>query len=81
MVRPEIPHIGEISVLSPASTDAVNGEVVKGTEINRLNLMRGTAKTLILVTSYEEGFAGDLSFAFTELPEGVHAFPAVQAYE
>ena len=39
------------------------------------------AKKLILVASYEEGFAGDLSFAFTGLPEGVQAFPAVQSYE
>ena len=81
LVRPEIPHIGEISVMSPPSADAANGEVVKGSEINRINLARGRAKKLILVASYEEGFAGDLLFAFTGLPEGVQAFPAVQAYE
>jgi len=34
-----------------------------------------------LVASYEEGFTGDLSFAFTGLPEGVHALPAVQFNE
>jgi len=55
--------------------------VIKGIEINRINLVRGTAKKLILVASYEEGFAGDLSFAFAGLPDGVQAFPAVQSYE
>jgi hypothetical protein len=81
LVRPEIPHIGEISVMSPPSADAANGELVKGNEINHLNLVRGKARKLILVASYEEGFAGDLSFAFTGMPEGVQAFPAVQSYE
>ena len=81
LVRPEIPHVGEISVMSPPSADPTNGEIVKGIEINRINLAQGMAKKLILVASYEEGFAGDLSFAFTGLPEGVQAFPAVQAYE
>ncbi len=81
LVRPEIPHVGEISVMSPPTADPTNGEIVKGIEINRINLAQGMAKKLILVASYEEGFAGDLSFAFTGLPEGVQAFPAVQAYE
>ena len=81
LVRPEIPHIGEISVMSPPTADAANGEPIKGVEINRINLTQGMAKKLVLVASYEEGFAGDLSFAFTGLPEGVQAFPAVQSYE
>lgn len=81
LVRPEIPHVGEITVMSPPSADAANADVVKGIEINRINLAQGMAKKLILVASYEEGFAGDLSFAFTGLPEGVQAFPAVQSYE
>ena len=81
LVRPEIPHVGEITVMSPPSADAANADVVKGIEITRINLAQGMAKKLILVASYEEGFAGDLSFAFTGLPEGVQAFPAVQSYE
>ena len=81
LVRPEIPHVGEIIVTSPPNADAANADVVKGIEITRINLAKGMAKKLILVASFEEGFAGDLSFAFTGLPEGVQASPAVQSTE
>ncbi|MFN8006418.1 MAG: hypothetical protein U0V70_05225 [Terriglobia bacterium] len=81
LVRPEIPHVGEISLYYPPTGDAANADVVKGVEVTRVNLERGTGKKLIVVAAFEEGFAGDLSFSFTGLPEGVKAFPAVQAYE
>ena len=80
-MRPEIPHVGEISVMTPPSADLANPEGAKGSEINRVNLVRGKPKKLILVASYEEGFTGDLSFTFRGLPEDVQAFPAVQFYE
>ena len=38
LVRPEIPHVGEITVMSPPSTEAANADVVKGIEISRINL-------------------------------------------
>ena len=81
LVRPEIPHVGEITVTAPPNAEAANADVVKGIEISRINLAKGMAKELILVASFEEGFAGDLSFAFTGLPAGVQAFPAVRSYE
>jgi hypothetical protein len=81
LVRPEIPHVGEITVTSPPSAEAANADVVKGIEISRINLEKGLAKKLILVASFEEGFTGDLSFTFTGLPEGVQASPALQSYE
>ena len=80
LVRPQIPHVGEISVIPKESLDATP-EVARRSEVNRLNLVRNTAKKLVLVASYEEGFTGDLSFTFTGLPEGVQVFPAVQFNE
>ena len=80
LVRPQIPHVGEISVISRENIDATP-EAVKRSEINRINLVRREPKKLILVASYEEGFTGDLSFFFTGLPEGVQAFPAVHFNE
>jgi hypothetical protein len=80
LVRPEIPHVGEISVMARDSADG-NPEGVKGAEINRINLVRGQPKKLILVASYEEGFTGDLSLTFMGLPEGVQIFPALQFSE
>ena len=62
LIRPQIPHVGEVSVM----------------EGDRINLIRGTPKKLTIIASYEEGFRGDVSFAFSGLPEGVQAFPATQ---
>jgi hypothetical protein len=80
LLRPQIPHVGEISVMSRENVDATP-EAVKRSEVNRINLVRGEPKKLVLVASYEEGFTGDLSFFFTGLPEGVQAFPAVHFNE
>jgi hypothetical protein len=80
LVRPQIPHVGEISVIPKENVDATP-EVAKRSEVNRLNLARNAPKKLVLVASYEEGFTGDLSFTFTGLPAGVDAFPAVQFNE
>jgi hypothetical protein len=81
LVRPEIPHLGEVSVI--ARDGAVEGTpgAPKPNEINRFNLVRGEPKKVILVVSYEEGFTGDVSFLFDGLPEGVKAFPGIQFSE
>jgi hypothetical protein len=75
-VRPEIPHLGQILV-----TDGQTKEGAKPTNINRLNLTPGQPTQLTLIASYEEGFAGSLSFVFTGLPEGVQSFPGVQFHQ
>ncbi len=80
LVRPQIPHVGEVSVIPRENLDATP-EAAKRSEVNRINLVRKEPKKLILVVSYEEGFTGDLSFFFTGLPEGVEAFPAVHFNE
>jgi hypothetical protein len=59
LVRPQIPHIGDISL----------------GELDHINLPRGKASKLAITTSYEEGFAGQVLFTFAGLPEGVQAFP------
>lgn len=80
LVRPQIPHVGEISVIPRENLDATP-EAAKRSEVIRINLVRQEPKKLILVASYEEGFTGDLSFFFTGLPEGVQAFPAMHFNE
>jgi hypothetical protein len=62
LVRPEIPHLGEVTVL----------------EGDHVNLIRGESKKLTVIAAYEEGFNGDVLFFFTGLPEGVQALPAAQ---
>jgi hypothetical protein len=62
LVRPQVPHVGEIS--SPG--------------IDRINLVRGKTTRLVLTSLLEEGFNGDVTFAFSGLPQGVSALPAAQ---
>ena len=59
-IRPQVPHVGEISLGG----------------VDCLNLERGRAGRVTLTTSYEEGFPGNVSFSFSGLPAGVQAFPA-----
>lgn len=80
LVRPQIPHVGEILVLSRDSGDATPEET-RQNQISRLNLVRGEPKKLTLTAFYEEGFTGDLSFFFAGLPEGVQAYPAINFNE
>ncbi|MFN0051004.1 MAG: hypothetical protein ACKV0T_02375 [Planctomycetales bacterium] len=60
LVRPQVPHVGEISLGG----------------VDCLNLERGRAGRVTLTTSYEEGFSGSVTFVFTGLPAGVQALPA-----
>jgi hypothetical protein len=62
LVRPQIPHVGEIS--SPG--------------IDHINLVRGKTTRLLLTSLLEEGFNGDVTFTFSSLPAGVSALPAAQ---
>jgi hypothetical protein len=62
LVRPQVPHVGEIS--SPG--------------IDRINLVRGKATRLVLTSLLEEGFNGDVTYIFSGLPLGVSALPAAQ---
>jgi hypothetical protein len=74
LVRPEIPHVGEIALVERDGGDEM---ISFGNPITQLNLRRGEPKQVIVLASYEEGFAGDLSITFNGLPEGVQVLPAV----
>jgi hypothetical protein len=78
LLRPQIPHIGEIAVLERDSGDDMS---LPGIELNRLNIRREEPKKIVLVASYEEGFTGDLAFTFEGLPQDVRAYPATQFNE
>lgn len=62
LVRPQIPHVGEIS--SPG--------------MDRINLVRGKTYKLLLTTFLEEGFGGEAAFGLSALPPGVSALSTGQ---
>ena len=62
LIRPQIPHVGEVSILGG----------------DRINLKQGDATALNLTTAFEEGFAGSVSFTVEGLPPGVQAMPGAQ---
>ena len=62
LVRPQIPHVGEVAL----------------EQVDRLNLVPGRTRKLTIVTSHEEGFTGDVSFSFEGLPTGVEVLPAAE---
>ena len=75
LVRPQIPHLGRLEV----SFDVIS----KGSQLinlkDHINLKAGSAKELIVVSEYEEGFVGDVAFSVLNLPPGVEALPAAPA--
>ena len=65
LVRPQIPHVGQV-VLE---------------EAEHLNLVRGQARKLTISTSREEEFTGDVAFSFQGLPPGVDFLPTAAVTE
>ncbi|MFN0165275.1 MAG: hypothetical protein ACKV22_02500 [Bryobacteraceae bacterium] len=63
LVRLQVPHVGEVS----------------GPALDRINLVRGKARKVLLTTLLEEGFSGDVAFAFAGLPQGVTVLATGQA--
>ena len=59
LVRTPIPHVGAFDV----------------DPVERINLVPGIARKLSIVTHQEEGFAGEVLFACSNLPPGVQIFP------
>ena len=59
LVRTPIPHVGAFDV----------------DPVERINLVPGIARKLSIVTHQEEGFAGEVLFACSNLPPGVQVFP------
>ena len=71
LIRHQIPHIGKVNskTFRPGGTEFIE---------DRINLPVGKTKTLTLVFEREEGFNGDISILFDNLPPGVklHAITA-----
>ena len=61
LIRPQIPHMGEIDVKE-----------------DRINLARGQAVKLTVITEQEEGYSGDISLEVGNLPPGVRASTATE---
>ncbi len=76
LVRPQIPHVGEVSLEKGSSHFDGGGKTPA--RIDRINLVRGQARKLTIYTPHEEGFAGDVSFSVTGLPPGVEALAAAE---
>jgi hypothetical protein len=77
MVRPQIPHVGRIEVASSFGR-TFDGSITKGPPIQRLNIVPGEAKKLLVLTDQEEGFDGQVAVSIEGLPQGVEAFPATE---
>lgn len=75
MVRPQIPHVGEVEVAETVSILPREGNV----EIDRINLAPGEVKKLTIFTAREESLEEDILVAVENLPEGVAAYPGTEA--
>ena len=64
LIRPQIPHIGQV--------------VLEGVE--HFNLVRGQARKLTISTAREEEFTGDVAFSFQGLPPGVEFLPTAEVH-
>ena len=65
LVRPQVPHLGEVAVKTG------RGEVV-----DHINLRSGETRKLSVVTEPEEGFDGEIALTLENLPAGVQALAA-----
>ena len=71
LVRPQIPHVGEIGAMELAQT----GRVRYG--LHSVSVPLGKSAKLSVVTEREEGFIGEVALTVENLPEGVRAYPAI----
>ncbi len=65
LVRPALPHLGEVSARG----------------VDRVNLLPGQTRRITVVADMEEGFQGEAAIAVENLPEGVTAAPGVASAE
>ena len=75
LVRPQMPHVGEVTAIEGDPPNPIFGDAKK---LDHINLVRGETKKLTITASFEEEFTGEVSFEFVGLPTGVQALPAVQ---
>ena len=65
LVRPQVPHLGEIAV-----------KMGRGEVVDHINLRSGETRKLTVVTEPEEGFDGEIALTLENLPAGVQALAA-----
>ena len=74
LIRPQIPHVGEIEIAETVHLLEREGAEEK----DRINLLPGSVEKFTVVTSQEEGFLGDIMVAVENLPPGVKLVPGTQ---
>ena len=74
MIRPQVPHVGEVEVAEVVSILEREGNV----EIDHINLAPGEVKKLTVFTAREEGLEGDILVAVENLPAGVAVYPGTE---
>ena len=65
LVRPQVPHLGEVAV-----------KMGRGEVVENINLRSGETRKLSVVTEPEEGFDGEIALTLENLPTGVQALAA-----
>ena len=71
LIRPRIPHLGEIEVREEAKSG-------KAVPIDLINLVPGVPKTLFVVTGLEEGFQSAVVVGAEGLPDTVKLLPVLK---
>ena len=76
LLRPQVPHVGGVQVqINPVS--AGEGDSTPSA-LSVVNTSPGQARTLTVVSSYEEGYTGNVAITVENLPEGIQALPTTQ---
>ena len=70
VIRPQIPHIGEMSAVEIQQTGRVRPRK------QHLNLKIGEAEKISIITEMEEGYAGEVAIIVENLPDGVQTYTA-----
>jgi hypothetical protein len=76
LIRPQVPHVGKIHAMLLLP----RGGAQTPTPVDRINLIAGQTKNLMVVCNREEGFRGNIALAIENLPQGVRAFPALALF-
>ena len=77
LIRPQIPHIGEVQVAEVVQHAANDSDILA----DRVSLVRGYSQKLTVTTEREEGFSGEIAVVLDNLPPGVEVFPATELEE
>jgi hypothetical protein len=76
LIRPRIPHVGEIEVCWECSSR--QGNVERKIPVDRINLRAGEARKLIVLALLEEGLIGNIAVRVEDLPPGVEALSGTE---